>query len=146
MGCGYGDLKEFLDQRFSDFAYLGIDQMHEFIVQAEERYQGSSNTHFIETDFSAVQLPRMDYVLASGALAYRSDDPGFHMNMVRKMYESAVHALAFNMLDVDRFPKHPLLTGHNREEVVAQCQDLCGNVEVIRGYLDDDFTVFMRRP
>ena len=145
VGCGYGDLKDYLDQRFSDFVYIGIDQMHEFISEAEERYKGRAETHFFETDFSTVQLPNVDYVIASGALAYRSNDPDFHMDMVRKMYDSAAYALAFNMLDADRFPEHPLLRGHNLDEVVRRCRDLCPNVQVIQGYLDDDFTVFMRR-
>ncbi|MCH8296584.1 MAG: methyltransferase domain-containing protein [Chloroflexi bacterium] len=145
VGCGYGDLRNYLDQRFSDFVYIGIDQMPEFILEAEERHKDRADTHFFKTDFSTVKLPIVDYVLASGALAYRSDDPNFHSNMVQKMYESATRALAFNMLDEDRFPEHPLLTGHNLDEVVRQCQDLCPNVQVIQGYLEDDFTVFLRR-
>ena len=145
IGCGYGDLKSYLDQRFSSFVYFGIDQMPEFIADAKERYKDSADTHFFQTDFSTVELPSVDYVLASGALGYRSDDPDFHMNAVRKLYESATQALAFNMLDADRFPEHPLLTGHNVDETVRQCQELCPNVQVIQGYLDDDFTVFLRR-
>jgi trans-aconitate methyltransferase len=145
VGCGYGDLKDYLDQRFSDIVYIGIDQMHEFISEAEERYEGHADTHFFETDFSTVQLPNVDYVIASGALAYRSDDPDFHTNMVRKMYDSAARALVFNMLDADRFPEHPLIRGHNLDEVVERCQELCPNVQVVQGYLNDDFTVFMRR-
>ncbi len=31
LGCGQGDLKCFLDKRFSAFSYIGIDQMPEFI-------------------------------------------------------------------------------------------------------------------
>ena len=61
------------------------------------------------------------------------------------MYDSAASALAFNMLDADRCPEHPLLRGHNLDEIVQRCQELCPNVQVIQGYLDDDFTVFMRR-
>ena len=145
VGCGYGDLKEYLDQRFSGFLYFGIDQTPEFISEAKERYKNCANTHFFQADFSAVKLPSIDYVLASGALAYRSDDPDFHINIVRKMYDSAASALAFNMLDADRCPEHPLLRGHNLDEIVQRCQELCPNVQVIQGYLDDDFTVFMRR-
>ncbi|MCH8987746.1 MAG: class I SAM-dependent methyltransferase [Chloroflexi bacterium] len=145
VGCGYGDLKGFLDQRFSGITYIGIDQMPEFIAEAKERYKDCADTHFYQTDFTTLEFPSVDYVLASGALGYRCEDPGFYSGMVRKMYDAAKRALAFNMLDADRFPDHPLLIGHNLDEVVQQCQDLCPNVQVIQGYLDDDFTVFLRR-
>jgi trans-aconitate methyltransferase len=36
IGCGYGDLKQYLDQSFSDFTYIGIDQMPEFISEAKK--------------------------------------------------------------------------------------------------------------
>ena len=52
IGCGYGDLKAFLDQKFSNFIYLGIDQMPEFVDRCIERYAGFANTHFLPTDFS----------------------------------------------------------------------------------------------
>jgi 2-polyprenyl-3-methyl-5-hydroxy-6-metoxy-1,4-benzoquinol methylase len=35
-GCGYGDLKAYLDQRCPGFNYLGVDQMPEFIEEAKE--------------------------------------------------------------------------------------------------------------
>ena len=39
LGCGYGDLKTYLNQKFSDFTYIGIDQMPEFIAVAQERFK-----------------------------------------------------------------------------------------------------------
>lgn len=145
VGCGYGDLKGYLDRWFSDFTYIGIDQMPEFIAVAEDRYEGCAGTHFYQTDFTTIGFPSVDYVVASGALGYRSDNPEFYGGMINKMYQAATRALAFNMLDADRFPDHPLLTGHNLDGIVRKCQDLCPNVQVIQGYLDDDFTVFLRR-
>ena len=47
------------------------------------------------------------------------------------------------MLDAQKFPKHPLLVGHDRGEIVSFCKEVAHDVEVISGYLDDDFTVFL---
>ncbi|NOY84878.1 MAG: class I SAM-dependent methyltransferase, partial [Nitrospirae bacterium] len=52
VGCGYGDLKAYLDQHFSDFVYIGIDQMPEFISEAKRTYQSAVNTAFYQCDFS----------------------------------------------------------------------------------------------
>ncbi len=143
VGCGYGDLKGYLDQKVSGFTYIGIDQMPEFIAEAEERYQDCADTFFFQTDFTTVDFPQVDYVLASGALGYRCDNPAFYTNMIEKMYGAATRVLAFNMLDADLFAEHPLLVGHDCDAVVAFCKGLSDCVEVVRGYLEDDFTVFV---
>jgi len=145
LGCGYGDLKGFLDGRFKGFAYIGIDQMPEFIAEAKKRYGNVTHTFFYQTDFVAAELPQVDYVFASGALGYRTDKPCFYREMIAKMYASANRALAFNMLDASTFPDHPLLVGHDVEKTEAFCKELSPKVKVVRGYFEDDFTVFMYR-
>ncbi len=145
VGCGYGDLRGYLDRRFSDFTYIGIDQMPEFIDSATMRYGNDADTFFYRTDFTAVGLPQVDYVIASGALGYRCDNSDFCFRMIQKMYAAAGRALAFNMLDADRFPEHELLVGHDCDKVVAFCETLSPRVKVVRGYLEDDFTVFLYR-
>ena len=145
VGCGYGDLKEFLDQRFSGFTYIGIDQMPEFIAEAKARYESHPNTYFTQTDFTKADFPTVDYVIASGALGYRCDDPDFYADMIRKMYQATTQALVFNMLDASRFPHDQLLVGHDRDKIAAFCRTLSPRVTVTEGYLEDDFTVFMFR-
>lgn len=143
LGCGYGDLKPFLDQRFSDVAYIGVDQMHEFVREAARRYSGYPNTHFFIGDFTTMALPRVDYVLASGAFGYCSADPGFPETMIRRIYQAAEKGVAFNMLDAAFFPPHALLKGYDREKVVSFCRRLTLNYKLITGYLEDDFTLFL---
>jgi len=144
-GCGHGDLKAFLDERFHDFSYIGVDHVPEFIAHAKARYAASQHTWFHSCDFSKLELPRVDYVIASGALGYRCAQPQFHLEMVRRMYQAAEQAAIFNALDAARFPAHPLLVGRDCEQLVAFCRELSPDVAVIRGYLDDDFTVCMYR-
>jgi hypothetical protein len=84
-------------------------------------------------------------VIASGVFGYRSIDPGYYFAMIKKMYKAANKAFAFNMLDEAFFPAHPLLLGHNFEKVVSFCKTLSPRVTSFKGYLNDDFTVFMHR-
>ncbi|HXU93157.1 MAG TPA: class I SAM-dependent methyltransferase [Gallionella sp.] len=143
IGCGHGDLKGFLDARFHGFDYVGIDQMAEFVQQARSLYGQRPSCYFCIADFTGAELPHADYVFASGVLGYRCEDEGFYFSMIVKMYLAANRALAFNMLDASRFPPHPLLVGHDVDKVVEFCKRLSPNVRLIRGYLEDDFTVLM---
>ena len=143
VGCGYGDLKAYLDAHFHGFDYIGIDQMAEFITEARNLYGQRPNCYFCIADFSIVDLPSADYVFASGVLGYRCADTNFYFSMIEKMYRAANKVLAFNMLDVAKFPQHELLTGHDSEKVLAFCKTLSPDVRLIRGYLEDDFTVLM---
>lgn len=145
IGCGHGDLKGYLDGRFSGITYVGIDQMPEFIAEGKKLYGNTTNAFFYQTDFITVELPQVDYVFASGALSYRCADPYFYREMIARMYAASNRALAFNMLDAATFPDHPLLVGHNSEKIESFCNELSSRVKVVRGYLPDDFTVFMYR-
>jgi SAM-dependent methyltransferase len=143
IGCGCGDLKRFLDARSTGFSYTGVDLMPDFIRQAQETFAGAPQTSFFERDFSVAPLPAVDLVIASGALSYRSADPALYLEVIRKLYQCAREALIFNMLDAAVFPEHPLLTGHDVNQVMAACRALSSGVRLIRGYLEDDFTVVM---
>lgn len=145
VGCGHADLKAYLDLHFRGFHYIGIDQMPEFMSEARARFGDQPNTTLCQSDFTRVDLPTVDYVIACGVLNYRCKNPGFYFDMIRRMFDAADKALAFNMLDVENFPDHPLLLGHNCEEVTEFCRSLTPHVTVIRGYVDDDFTLFLHR-
>ncbi len=146
VGCGRGDLKAFLDERFADVAYMGIDQMPEFIADANARYANSTPSRFYEGDFTTAAFPRVDYVVACGALGYRTQDNDFLFDMICRFYASSEKAAIFNVLDARTFPDHPLLLGRDCEQVVAYCRTLSPLVEVVRGYLEDDMTVRITRP
>jgi trans-aconitate methyltransferase len=143
VGCGYGDLKSFLDKRYQGVTFIGIDQVPEFIAAAQTTYRNRTDANFYQCDFATADFPEVDFVVASGALSYRCSDPEFYTGMVRKLFEAATRGTAFNMLDAARFPEHPLLVGHDREKILTFCRTLTPRVELVEGYLDEDFTVLL---
>lgn len=145
LGCGSGDLKAFLDERFCDLRYLGIDQMPEFIEQARRRFASQPDTAFALAHFDTAPLPSADIVVASGALGYRCADPHWVFNMVARMYAAAERVFVFTLLDAAVFPEHPLLVGHDIEEIAAFCRKLAPRVQVVRGYVEDDAALVLRR-
>jgi len=145
LGCGTGDLKAFLDERYTALRYLGIDQMPEFIETARARYADQPDTAFALGHFDTLALPRAEIVVACGAFGYRSADPYFLNNAIARLYAAAEQVFVFNVLDAQHFPQHPLLVGRDVDAVAAFCRQLAPQVELIRGYALDDATLVMRR-
>ncbi len=141
LGCGYGDLKNFIDAKYNDVKYIGVDMLPEFVNDAAKRFTYDQNACFILGDFSGMELPEADYVFACGALCYCSKDPDYYYKMIRKMYAVAKYAIVFNMLDDQVFPKHPILKAHNKNEILSFCSSISTRVELTDGYLEDDFTI-----
>lgn len=148
LGCGTGDLKAFLDERFRrpGLRYLGIDQMPEFIETARQRFAAQpDHTAFALAHFDSAPLPQADIVVGCGALGYRCADPHWVFNMVARMYAAAERVFVFTLLDASVFPEHVLLAGHDINDVAGYCRKLAPQVEVVRGYAPDDATIVMRR-
>lgn len=145
LGCGYGDLKPFLDQRFSNFHYVGVDFLKEFIDGAHERYGHSSNAQFIQADFLTAGLPEVDIVIASGSLNYRSQNHLHPWQTISRMWEVAQKGVAFNLLDARFFVADDVLCGYQPKEVLDFCREMDAKAELVNGYLVDDFTVLMRK-
>jgi SAM-dependent methyltransferase len=145
LGCGHGDLKRFLDQRFADVAYLGVDHMPEFIDEARRRHGHLPHTGFVQADMLNAVFPEVDYVLASGALSYRSRNALYPYNAIRQMWEAATRGLAFNLLDANVFEANHVLCGQDPDAILAFCRTLDPAAELVTGYVADDFTILMRR-
>ena len=72
LGCGYGALYDFLNDKHESFVYTGIDVSKNMIEAAEHRYQGKAKAHFIvssEPDHVA------DFGIASGIFNVRLGRP-----------------------------------------------------------------------
>lgn len=145
IGCGCGGFKEYLDQKFKDFDYIGVDQQPEFIQNAQNRFAKQNNTWFHLADFTCCQLPSVDIVVASGALSYYCNNPDYYIASIKKLYASANRAFVFNMLDQDNFESGSLIIAHDKEYIYRQCKQLCDKVTLKTAYLDNDFTILMER-
>jgi SAM-dependent methyltransferase len=115
IGSGLGDFRPFLGERFARICYTGIDQMEEFICSAQKLYGGLPNTNFIQGNFWTSEL-----VL------------------------SCKKGLAFNLLSVVGHPPGEL-KAYNPDIIRSHCLGLTQKVEILEGYLDGDFTVFMKK-
>lgn len=141
-GCGYADLYPYLSQRYAGVQYHGIEQMPELLDVARARYQDAPGITLGGGDFLRDELPRTDYVLASGALNYRHRDPQFIYQAIEKLFRSCQVGLGFNLLSWEPAGGGPL-AAYDPATMLAFCQQLAPRAELLLGYWEDDFTVFL---
>jgi trans-aconitate methyltransferase len=144
VGCGHGDLRAFLGERYPNLHYLGIDHFEPFLEVAYERHASWPNTRFLLGDFTTARLPEVDYIVASGALGYRDQESDFVVRMIDKLYASCRVALGFNLLR--HVPDgETVLAAYDPETIASHCRRLASRVSLREGYLQNDFTVFLYR-
>jgi SAM-dependent methyltransferase len=141
-GCGYADLLPYLRQRYAGVRYYGIEQMPELLAVARERYQHLEGITLRSGDFLREALPASDYVLASGALNYRQRDPRFICQAITKLFASCHLGLGFNLLSWEPVGGGPL-AAYDPATILDFCQQLAPHAELLEGYWEGDFTVFV---
>ncbi len=97
VGCGFGDLSAFLDQRFEGIQYTGVDICGDLLEEAEKRYPSSL---FKEQNVLSALVPdQFDFVLSSGALSYRIQDNAIHIQQMLEAFMSmTTQGVAVNFL------------------------------------------------
>jgi len=140
VGCGLGDLFPVLKAKYETIDYTGIDVSESYIVAAREKYREAT---FEVSDF-ADYTGSADFVLASGALTFKVEKAQeVYFEMVRKMFERARIALAFNMLNREEHIDDETFTTYTISEVEKFCRTLTADVVVRTDYLRHDFTVYL---
>jgi len=144
IGCGTGDLLEYLIINNIHCEYTGIDQIKDFITLAGEKYKNQNNTSFLLGDFWTADLGKYDYVIASGALSYRHADPNFIFKMIAYLFSLSKKAFAFNLLEKTDM-KNGGLVAYNKNEMLGFCKKLSSNVILKDDYLEGDFRILMNQ-
>ncbi|NOH70225.1 class I SAM-dependent methyltransferase [Vibrio pectenicida] len=144
LGCGLGELYDYLSKEKRLGFYLGMDQHWSFLRQAKARI-GSTQCRFQYADISRARLPKMDIIIASGSLNYRSRQPDYLEHMIARMYNAATEAVIFNLLNSQTFSQPKLLQPYHKEFVMEYCKTLTPNVVVIDDYSTNDFTIVLKK-
>ncbi len=141
-GCGHGDLREYLGAIYPHLRYHGVEQIPAILQEAIDRYSHLPGTFFYEGDFSASELPMVDYILACGSLSYRNSDPLFVLKTIQKLFSNCRLGLGFNLLRRIE-PPQGLLEAFNPVFIMEFCRKLTDKVTLIEEYYEDDYTVFL---
>lgn len=142
-GCGYGDLRAYLNHKYPRLKYTGIDQSEAFLMVASGRYAHLPETAFYLGDFCNAELPPADYVLASGSLNYHSSESRFIYNTITKLFNTSRIAFGFNLLR--KIEPGGILVAYDADDIMRHCRTLTPKVVLHDNYFEGDFTIWMYR-
>lgn len=99
-GCGYGELINYIDAKYSKYDYFGFDISDEMLAEAQKLFQANSNVKFS----SQLNENKTDYVIASGLfnvklnLATNEEWLAYIIETLNNMNSLSVNGFSFNAL------------------------------------------------
>ncbi|MDX8388858.1 MAG: class I SAM-dependent methyltransferase [Mariprofundaceae bacterium] len=147
VGCGFADLYSWLQGYELPVIYTGIDLSQEILDKGIEMNPKLDLLQGEIFDFDW-QAQRFDWVFLSGTLNWNLHDDGeYARRVIREMFRLARLGVAFNMLDNRDLDAAMLqdLCAYDREEIFSFCKEIAPDSQLITGYHDNDFTIYLRR-
>lgn len=145
IGCGTGNFLQYLDQRYVDFSYTGVDILEHMITNAKSK---NLNGTFICVDiFKTNPFSRneFDAIFASGTFNINlGNNKKFLIDAIRLFDYISSDIISFNLLSAN---------SNNREDnyFYSSPDEICElinlnypnhfRIDVIEGYLQNDFTL-----
>jgi ubiquinone/menaquinone biosynthesis C-methylase UbiE len=144
VGCGFADFKSWIEGQGRDVSYTGVDLSPDLINAAREKHPDATLFCGELNDFNFASAS-FDWVVLSGALNEQlHDDGAYARRMISSMFDLCRKGVAFNLLDARHLMAHDLQSLYP-EEISKYCSNLTPHVKVIDDYLDNDFTIYMKR-
>lgn len=147
VGCGLGNLYEYIAARGTGFSYTGVDIL-ECMVERALSKNPDAEFHCMDV-FKDERFKgrKFDIIYASGIFNLNlGNNMEFLMNALAKLSELASESIVFNLLSCYSNDKEHEYYYYD-PEVVTEAIDKSGLFSkksyVIQGYLTNDFTVFI---
>jgi SAM-dependent methyltransferase len=144
VGCGFGDLYEFLCRNGVNVDYTGVDLSPDFVEIARQRHP---DARFVAADFEEAKIEgRFDWAFESGVFNYKvSGHETFVRNMIRKMFRSAVKGIAIDFLNQRGGFLSAGLYHPDPADIYAVCSKLSRRVTLRCDYKPTEFCVYLYR-
>jgi cyclopropane fatty-acyl-phospholipid synthase-like methyltransferase len=142
VGCGTGNLLPFIIDKTGDFRFRGVDILPEFIDECRSRYP---DFDFEEDDYFAKPYSGYDIILCCGALNSAGRTMDERQECIRKMFNEAGQAVAFNMAGGHPLPKSSdqSIGYADSLQILEFCLSLTSKVILRQAYHKKDFTVIL---
>ena len=146
IGCGFGELGNFLTKRYKGVSYTGMDIVPEFIKEGKKLYP---KLDLVLGNYLTDRVyKKYDIVVASGILNSNMGEENlkYRTDAVNKMWAYTKDILAFNMLG-----GHPQPTNDPKSniwyadslEIFKYCMGLTRRVILRANYHPRDFTILL---
>ncbi len=144
VGCGFADYADYLRDRFGSVTYVGIDISTRMISEAR-RLRPNLDLRVCNILDDTVN-GTFDVVTANGIFYLLGDEaPGLMHQIIRRMYETAQSAVAFNSLSSWAEIKQPGEFHADPAETMEFCRRCTPWVTMRHDYLPHDFAIYMYR-
>lgn len=149
VGCGTGNLLEYINSQFKEFEYTGIDVLPHMIKRAEGK---NLNGKFICMDLfknTPFANKSFDVIFSSGIFNLNvGNNQEFLFDAVDIFQKLAKEAVAFNLLWEKSLDKNQRYFYFSPEEVQHELNSRYyekWHVSITKGYLHNDFTVHLNK-
>lgn len=149
VGCGTGNLLEYIERRFTGYNYTGIDVLPHMIKRASEK---KLNGNFLCIDIfkdNPYSDKSFDVLFSSGIFNLNlGNNQEFLKDAVNLFLKLTRETVAFNLLWDKSDNKESKYFYFSPEEVFRDLNNLYQNswsISIQKGYLNNDFTVHMNR-
>ena len=149
IGCGYGALSKFLEEKFPSFSYFGYDISPE-MIGAAKKLHGKEGRQFYPL---MVPIEKTDYVIASGIFNVKLDMDTLsweaHIERTIELFNTySSNGFAFNCLtsysDPHKMQSH--LHYCQPEHLFTLCKSkFSKNVSLLHDYSLYEFTILVRK-
>lgn len=142
-GCGVGDLLGYMREKGRKNKYFGLDINEDYLTLAKKTYPGVMFYNGDVTDISPTSI-KLDWILASGVFNVLVPQE-WMMTRIAVATRLVKRGFAFNLLS--KSEDITQLAEYDPKTIKAQLIEEypAFDIDIVEGYLEDDFTVYMRR-
>ncbi len=149
VGCGTGNLLEYISIKFTNFRYTGIDVLPHMIERAEQK---KLNGKFVCMDLfknNPYSNKSFDVIFSSGIFNLNlGNNEEFLLDAVEIFQSLARETVSFNLLWDKSQDKDSKYFYFSPEEVfnklISKYHEIW-NITIQKGYLHNDFTVYLNK-
>jgi cyclopropane fatty-acyl-phospholipid synthase-like methyltransferase len=149
VGCGTGNLLEYIGTKFTNFRYTGIDVLPHMIERAEQK---KLNGNFICMDLfknNPYSNKSFDIIFSSGIFNLNlGNNVDFLLDAVEMFQSLAGEAVSFNLLwdkSQDKDNKYFYFSPEDVLDKLNSKYEGIWDITIQKGYLHNDFTVYLKK-
>lgn len=144
IGCGFADYYSFLNDRFEDVKYYGVD-LSELMIEKAKELHPELNLE-LKNVFDEKINEKYDIVTANGIFYLLGENAKETMfDYIRKMYEMANKAVIFNSLSSFTENKDQNEFYADPTEIFTFCSKLSNRLAIRHDYHPRDFSIYIQK-
>lgn len=149
VGCGTGNLFEYIQSRGIRISYTGVDILEQMIDRAKSKNLGGEFHHVDLFKDNIFRGRTFDVIYASGIFNLNlGNNREFLINALELFLDLSADAVVFNLLHCDspdREDKYFYFHPDEVSTILDRFSDRIGKVQFIEAYLKNDFTVVCKK-